>query len=47
MHGGICFFGNSIHTRLIGVSAEGHNFSTFWIENEDMKWQGGGGVGME
>jgi hypothetical protein len=36
------FFGNSIHTRLFGVIVQGHNFNTFWIENEVMKWRGVG-----
>jgi hypothetical protein len=38
-----CFFGNSTYTRLFGVGAEEHNCSAFWIENEVMKWMGGGG----
>jgi hypothetical protein len=40
--GNICFFGNSMDTRLLGVGAEGHNFVAFCIENEVMKWGGGG-----
>jgi hypothetical protein len=37
----VCFFGNSIHTRLFGVGAEGQ-FHCFLIESEDMKWRGDG-----
>jgi hypothetical protein len=34
------FLQKSIHTRLFGVGAEGHNLNAFWIENEVMKWFG-------
>ena len=36
------FLGNTIRTKLLGVGAERHNFSAFWIENEVMKWRGAG-----
>lgn len=36
------FLSNCIHTRLFGVSAEGDSFIAFLIENEVVKWGGGG-----
>jgi hypothetical protein len=39
----VCFFGNSIHTRLFGASGGEHNLNAFWIENEVIKI---GGFGM-
>jgi hypothetical protein len=40
--GGSMFLWNSIHTRLFGVGAEGHNFNAFWIKNEVMEWKADG-----
>jgi hypothetical protein len=28
----VCFLGNRIHTRLFGVSAEGHKFNVFGLK---------------
>jgi hypothetical protein len=41
----VCYFRNSVHSRLFCFSAQGHNFSAFWIQNEVMKL-GGGGEGV-
>jgi hypothetical protein len=38
----VCFFVNSMHLRLFGVSAEGHNFRTSWIASEVTKGRGNG-----